>query len=439
MSPSTDLQNAKEQWATEDIAKTRNAIMAKLSERAIPSKLIGVEEQYGQVFDLLQRVISLGESNSCLLIGPRGSGKTLIVRKALQTLQSMYNDSFITVYLNGFTLPNDRLALREIARQLSLEHELEGKDLFDNDSFRKIIRRIFDMTRDIRTFYRICFKPVAQLSQASPFLKSQSLSIIQWATTKRFQNPAFTRIKHLLSRSYSTFNFSMVYDEYKEFTFSEAVKGVGMHAYKWPVALKAFEHLIQMELVKPVEGGLKCSKEYKMMRLMMEPVEIREVIEGFDDVPTSVKRWGIDIDKHHVKKSARTEPKSENVYLRLLVKLYRFLARRTDSRFNRAVLKRLMMSRVNRATLSLSRIHRFMRDRKDSQTCVFVGTVVDDDRLLDFDLKITVCALRFTKTVKARILKAGGEVITFDELAKRAPTGSKTVLLRGKTKWAQGT
>ena len=39
----------------------------------------------------------------------------------------MYNDSFITVYLNGFTLPNDRLALREIARQLSLEHELEGK------------------------------------------------------------------------------------------------------------------------------------------------------------------------------------------------------------------------------------------------------------------------------------------------------------------------
>ena len=74
-----------------------------------------------------------------------------------------------------------------------------------------------------------------------------------------------------------------------------------------------------------------------------------------------------------------------------------------------------------------------MKDKKeDNQTCVFVGTVVDDDRLLDFNLKITVCALRFTKTVKARILKAGGEAITFDELAKRAPTGSKTVLLRGK-------
>ncbi|CAG8481833.1 690_t:CDS:1 [Paraglomus occultum] len=90
------------------------------------------------------------------------------------------------------------------------------------------------------------------------------------------------------------------------------------------------------------------------------------------------------------------------------------------------------MSRVNRATLSLSRINRFMKDKDGGQTCVFVGTVVDDDRLLDFNLKNTVCALRFTKTAKARILKAGGEVITFDELAKRAPTGSKTVLLRGK-------
>ncbi|CAG8481851.1 691_t:CDS:2 [Paraglomus occultum] len=412
MSPSADLKNVKEQWEAEDIAKTRNAIMAKLSERAIPSKLIGVEEQYGQVFDLLQRVISLGESNSCLLIGPRGSGKTLIVRKALQTLQSMYNDSFITIYLNGFTLPNDRLALREIARQLSLEHELEGKhsfadtlsfvlsqlksgskiakpiifmldefdlfaqhskqallynlfdiamsnqtpiavvgmtcridamdllekrvksrfshrqyclfpaksfeiflqiarnslvlttesDLFDNDVFRKIVRRIFDMTRDIRTFYRICFKPVAQLSQASPFLKASHFQ----SSNEQQQSDSRTQlirglslleicllvsIKHLLSRSYSTFNFSMVYDEYKEFTFSEAVKGVGMHAYKWPVALKAFEHLIQMELVKPVEGGMKCSKEYRTMRLMMEPAEVREVVEGFDDVPTSVKRW----------------------------------------------------------------------------------------------------------------------------------------------------
>lgn len=42
-----------------------------------------------------------------------------------------------------------------------------------------------------------------------------------------------------------------------------------------------------------------------------------------------------------------------------------------------------------------------------------------------------VCALRFTETARARILAAGGECITFDQLALRAPKGTNTVLLRG--------
>lgn len=36
---------------------------------------------------------------------------------------------------------------------------------------------------------------------------------------------------------------------------------------------------------------------------------------------------GIDLDQHHVRSSHRKAPKSDNVYLKLLVKLYRFLAR----------------------------------------------------------------------------------------------------------------
>uniref|UniRef100_A0A8C6ZTN6 Large ribosomal subunit protein uL15/eL18 domain-containing protein n=1 Tax=Nothoprocta perdicaria TaxID=30464 RepID=A0A8C6ZTN6_NOTPE len=50
------------------------------------------------------------------------------------------------------------------------------------------------------------------------------------------------------------------------------------------------------------------------------------------------------------------EPRSQDVYLRLLVKLYRFLARRTRAAFARVVLKRLFMSRSNRPPLALSRL-----------------------------------------------------------------------------------
>merc|ERR1711939_1142150 len=59
-----------------------------------------------------------------------------------------------------------------------------------------------------------------------------------------------------------------------------------------------------------------------------------------------------------------------------------------------------------------------------------VGAVTDDNRLYEVP-KMTVCALRFTNTARARIEKAGGECLTFDQLAMRAPTGSNVVLLRG--------
>jgi len=43
-----------------------------------------------------------------------------------------------------------------------------------------------------------------------------------------------------------------------------------------------------------------------------------------------------------------------------------------------------------------------------------------------------VCALRVTEKARARIIKNGGEVITFDQLALKAPTGANTVLMQGR-------
>jgi large subunit ribosomal protein L18e len=129
------------------------------------------------------------------------------------------------------------------------------------------------------------------------------------------------------------------------------------------------------------------------------------------------------------KKTKRTAPKSNNVYLKLLVKLYRFLVRRTDAPFNAVVLKRLFMSKTNRPPLSLSRLDRYMKGKED-KVAVIVGTVTDDVRLYELPA-YKVAALRFTETARARILKAGGECLTFDELALKAPTGANTVLLRG--------
>eukprot|EP00441_Pelagodinium_beii_P038906 CAMPEP_0197651078 /NCGR_PEP_ID=MMETSP1338-20131121/31338_1 /TAXON_ID=43686 ORGANISM="Pelagodinium beii, Strain RCC1491" /NCGR_SAMPLE_ID=MMETSP1338 /ASSEMBLY_ACC=CAM_ASM_000754 /LENGTH=186 /DNA_ID=CAMNT_0043225629 /DNA_START=59 /DNA_END=619 /DNA_ORIENTATION=+ len=141
---------------------------------------------------------------------------------------------------------------------------------------------------------------------------------------------------------------------------------------------------------------------------------------------------GIDIVAGGRVKTKKRDVKSENPYLLLLCKLYKFLARRTESKFNKVIYKRLNMSGRNRPPLSLSKLIKFM-DGKDGKMAVVVGTVTDDKRAFEVP-ELKVCALRFTEAARARIVKAGGECLTFDKLAMRSPLGKGTVLLRGPVK-----
>lgn len=96
-------------------------------------------------------------------------------------------------------------------------------------------------------------------------------------------------------------------------------------------------------------------------------------------------------------------------------------------------MKRLFLSRVNRPPISLSKIVSEISGTPDfeSKIVVAVTTITDDIRLQEVP-KLTIAALRFTKSAKERILKAGGEAITLDQLALRTPTGRNTILLRGR-------
>merc|ERR1719228_1734899 len=140
---------------------------------------------------------------------------------------------------------------------------------------------------------------------------------------------------------------------------------------------------------------------------------------------------GIDLIKGGKRKrTRRTRQKSKDIYLGLLVQLYRFLARRAPCRFNQIVLRRLFMSRINAPHMSLSRIKLYTKKNKD-KIVVVVGKILDDIRTLSIP-KLSICALRFSQSARNRILKAGGECLTFDQLALRAPTGTGTLLLMGR-------
>uniref|UniRef100_A0A1B0DD64 Origin recognition complex subunit 4 n=2 Tax=Phlebotomus papatasi TaxID=29031 RepID=A0A1B0DD64_PHLPP len=93
------------------------------------TSISGHEEQRRQVEELFRKVAGDGESNSAILIGQRGSGKTTLIASILMDLlgENWFTENTMIVYLNGLIHTDDKLALASIAVQLKLENTVDGK------------------------------------------------------------------------------------------------------------------------------------------------------------------------------------------------------------------------------------------------------------------------------------------------------------------------
>lgn len=106
------------------MAALRKIVLEKLAQRrSIP--LTHLDDEYSKVHTLLESTITAGEGNSMLVVGARGSGKTALVNKALYELLKVQKEAFHVVRLSGFIQTDDKLALREIWRQLGREMETD--------------------------------------------------------------------------------------------------------------------------------------------------------------------------------------------------------------------------------------------------------------------------------------------------------------------------
>ncbi|KAI5925272.1 origin recognition complex subunit 4 C-terminus-domain-containing protein [Camillea tinctor] len=88
-------------------------------------KLHGQAEAYDKAYQLVEQTVLAGEGNSMMVIGARGCGKTTMVEDIILNLKSEHFEEFHVVRLNGFIHTDDKLALKEIWRQLGKEMDLE--------------------------------------------------------------------------------------------------------------------------------------------------------------------------------------------------------------------------------------------------------------------------------------------------------------------------
>jgi len=93
------------------------------------SYFVGQEENVAYLKDMLRRTVDKGESNSLLVLGPRGVGKTALVRETLCQASASpgWKETAVVVRLSGLVQTDDRVALRDITKQLDLENVVGEK------------------------------------------------------------------------------------------------------------------------------------------------------------------------------------------------------------------------------------------------------------------------------------------------------------------------
>jgi origin recognition complex subunit 4 len=102
-------------------------LLPALAARLAGSKstsFCGQEENLAYLLEMLQRTVDKGESNSLLVLGPRGVGKSALVQEVLvQARRSKtWQENVVLVQLSGLVQTDDRVALRDITKQLNLEN-----------------------------------------------------------------------------------------------------------------------------------------------------------------------------------------------------------------------------------------------------------------------------------------------------------------------------
>ncbi|KUJ98854.1 MAG: 50S ribosomal protein L18e [Thermococcales archaeon 44_46] len=117
----------------------------------------------------------------------------------------------------------------------------------------------------------------------------------------------------------------------------------------------------------------------------------------------------------------RTGPTDIN--LRRLIRYLRKKSNEENVKIWKDIAWRLERPRRQRAEVNLSRINRYT---KEGDMVIVPGSVLGAGNL---DHKVIVAAWKFSEKAREKIIQAGGEAITIEELVERNPKGSGVIIM----------
>ena len=102
-------------------------------KRRIP--VVQQKAEYQKVRQVVEQTILAGEGNSMLVIGARGTGKTNLVETVISNMIEEHSDDFHVIRLDGFIQTDDKIALKEIWRQLGKEMDVDDGEMGTRNNY----------------------------------------------------------------------------------------------------------------------------------------------------------------------------------------------------------------------------------------------------------------------------------------------------------------
>ena len=107
-----------------------------------------------------------------------------------------------------------------------------------------------------------------------------------------------------------------------------------------------------------------------------------------------------------------------NVQKLMLIRYLKKLSRENNARIWRYVAELLQRPRRNKVEVNISKINRYT---KEGDLVVVPGKVLGAGIL---DHPVTIAALAYSESARRKILEAGGQILSIEELASQNPKGS---------------
>ena len=170
------------------------------------------------------------------------------------------------------------------------------KSLVKNAEFKDCLRRLFSINTTVANLKQMLALAIALNRNSEELFNEDHLKAIVdeqmgdsepviLAGLTVIETCMLVAIKHLQTiYEGQAFNFEMAYHEYDKFVSTKAK----MLKQDRRVLMKAWEMLIELEIITPVDRGTKIQKEFKLHWLQVLP---ETILKTMDTMPQSVQEW----------------------------------------------------------------------------------------------------------------------------------------------------